>query len=124
MKSIDEMCAVMQAFKDGKKIECKFRRLDGDTWDVAVKPHWNWEELDYRVKPEPKYVPYGSVSEIDRSKWVRGKKEYPGVLRLISMIDTFTNKVYITEYQWLYMDDFFNRFEYEDGTPCGKLVEE
>lgn len=123
MKTIDEMCAVMQAFKDGKKIECKFSRLDGDTWDETVKPHWNWEQLDYRVKPEPKYVPYDSVNEVDRSKWVK-RKDIPSVLRAIIMMDTIKDAVYITRFDWVTLKEFFENYEYEDDTPCGKLVSE
>ncbi len=120
MKSIDEMCAVMQAFKEGKTIE---ELYDRDTeWKVVETPLWNFHNYQYRVKPEPKYVPYDSVSEVERNKWVR-KKDGPNVLRVISAINTYTNEVYVTVYRWCTIKEFFEEFEYEDGTPCGKLVE-
>ena len=119
MKSIDEMCAVMQAFKEGKTIEC--RMFMYDEWEETDDIEWNWVLFDYRIKPESKYVPYDSVLEIDRSKWVR-KKDVPGMLRAITVIDTDKNRVYIEQFCWYTLEEFFEHFEYEDGTPCGKLV--
>lgn len=51
-KSIDEMIAVMQAFKDGKNIQSR-ARPDG-TWLICREPSWGWNGYDYRVKPEPR----------------------------------------------------------------------
>lgn len=123
MKSIDEMCAVMQAYKEGKTIEFKDNRTVENEWKICVNPTWNWNYFDYRVKPEPKYVPYDSVSEIDRNKWVR-KKDVPNVLRAITMINIATNEVHIAGYCWNTIEGSFEMFEYEDGTPFGKLVKE
>lgn len=118
-EKIDEMIAVMQAYKEGKTIEC--RMFCYDDWKEADDVQWNWVLYDYRVKPESKYVPYDSVSEIDRSKWVR-EKEYPSALRAINMINTTPNEVHISGYGWHTLEEFFETYEYEDGTPCGKLV--
>ena len=54
---LDEMIAVMQAFRDGKALQSK--RLanyveglgEGDLGDDD-SPTWNWRQRDYRVKPE------------------------------------------------------------------------
>lgn len=122
MKSIDEMCAVMQAYKEGKTIEYRMSDCDDD-WCKIDNIHWDWHCFDYRVKPEPKYVPYDSVSEVDRNKWVR-EKVFPSKLKAITMIDTSNNRVFITATGWLILGEFFEYYEYEDGTPCGKLVSE
>lgn len=47
-----EAAAVMLAFADGKKIECKLRDRP-DQWSILNKPVWNWESAEYRVAPEP-----------------------------------------------------------------------
>lgn len=122
MKSIDEMCAVMQAYKEGKTIEYRCGSFD-DEWAEIDDIHWDWNGFDYRIKPEPKYVPYDSVFEVDRSKWVR-EKVFPSKLKAITMIDTSNNRVFITATGWLILGEFFEYYEYEDGTPCGKLVSE
>ena len=47
----DEMIAVIAAHKEGKQIECKSRSRN-DWHDIAM-PNFNFEECDYRIKPEP-----------------------------------------------------------------------
>lgn len=121
MNTIDEMITVLKAFKEGKTIE--FRRMEGignTKWEKTNSPIWEWARYEYRVKPEPKYVPYNSVSEVDRSKWV--KRKDTTILRAIIKIDTSAkNCVYIEGSNWYSLKEFFEIFEYEDGTPCGKM---
>lgn len=51
MKQIlDEQIAVMQAFRNGKKIEFKRKRSDSD-WLYMPQPSWDWHQIDYRVMP-------------------------------------------------------------------------
>jgi len=47
-----EMIAVMQAYEEGKKIQCKYLREEEDCWCDCNIPHWNWHVFYYRVKPE------------------------------------------------------------------------
>ena len=54
-----EMIEVMQAFADGKKIECKRNPVVTQTvamrdWSEVNNPCWDWLNLQYRVAPEPK----------------------------------------------------------------------
>lgn len=57
MKTIDEMIAVMRAFKDGKKI--KVRSIGRGVWNVILDPTWDWSCCDYEVVEESKIIPYG-----------------------------------------------------------------
>ena len=116
MKTIDEMCAVMQAFKDGKKIEF----MCNGKWEGTNKPLWNWDSLNYRVKPEPKYVPYDTVDEVEKDKWIM--KKGSNCIDKITSIDRRDNTVYFNG--WENLQHLFEKYTYEDGTPCGKLVEE
>jgi hypothetical protein len=55
----DEMIEVIQAHKDGKVIQ--LRGLQRDWIDVPRTPDWDFPNIIYRVKPEPKeywLVPY------------------------------------------------------------------
>jgi len=47
MKTIKEMTDAMQAFADGKEIECYF---NGNWESVRGLPMWDWNSYDYRVK--------------------------------------------------------------------------
>jgi hypothetical protein len=47
----DEMCAVIQAHKEGKEIEVK--GMHSITWSPATSPCWNFSHYDYRIKPIP-----------------------------------------------------------------------
>jgi hypothetical protein len=54
--SDDEIIAVVQARKDGKKIECRSILPSGwNKWSsVNWPPVWNFEKAEYRVAPEPR----------------------------------------------------------------------
>jgi len=53
MSTTKEKIEIMQAFEDGKKVECTKR--DDDNWlpIVVDNPRWEWGDSDYRVKAEP-----------------------------------------------------------------------
>lgn len=122
-KSIDEMIKVMQAYREGKTIEFITPGIN-DEWEENKNPLWNWDNFDYRVKPEPRCVPYDSVFEVDRSKWVKDKDDSRDVLYMIDSIDVDYKEVHLAAIGWIGLCGLFNDFVYEDGTPCGKLVEE
>lgn len=48
---IQDMIDVMQAYRDGKTIECAQKPLGN--WGTSSKPVWNFMFFDYRVKSEP-----------------------------------------------------------------------
>ena len=59
MNDIDHMIAVMQAAKEGKAIQSRYRpSQDIDVcWRYAPEPGWDWATYDYRIKPaEPRRV--------------------------------------------------------------------
>lgn len=50
---IDYQIGVMQAFKSGKQIEFRFRDMSENAWQAVVYPKWNWDFVEYRIKPDP-----------------------------------------------------------------------
>jgi hypothetical protein len=52
MTKIDEMCSVMQDFQRGKKVICRLRFQP--EWVETTAPTWDWQEHEYRIKPEPR----------------------------------------------------------------------
>lgn len=49
----DQIIEVVTAFKNGKKIESKFKDYSEAVWNDAPNPYWDFSDKDYRVKPEP-----------------------------------------------------------------------
>lgn len=119
---IDEMIEVMKAYKEGKPIEFRGKGSPmTQKWASADEPIWDWDSLDYRVKPEPEYVPYDSVLEVNRDKWVKKK----GIPRLIKINELDLDDIVCVRvgYEWVSLEDLFDEYTYDDGTPCGKLVQ-
>jgi hypothetical protein len=53
----DEMIAVIQAHKEGKTIQFKYKAKDYEWKDcISNKPSWDFTEYAYRVKPGPKKI--------------------------------------------------------------------
>ena len=49
----DEMIEVIQAHKDGKRIQCAMKNTE--TWVYATDvPSWNFAQLNYRIAREPR----------------------------------------------------------------------
>lgn len=113
-----EKIEVMQAYADGKGIQHSWKNK-GSWIDVVNEPIWDWEAFDYRIKPEPTYIPYNNASEVKKYKWVRDKKTE--VLYRVSGIDAKNNMICL-DFGWIGMEYLFEYYIYEDGTPCGKLV--
>lgn len=120
MNDTKYMISVMQACEEGKKIE--YRTWGGSDWWIAERPLWNWNNYEYRIKPEPKYVPYDSVSEVDKDKWVVSK-DTMAAYRIVA-IDRCDCTVYLGGLDWVDLKELFELYHYEDGTLCGKKVEE
>ena len=47
--NIHEQIAIMQAFADGKEIECHIKHAKTN-WSPIKNPSWNWAGCDYRIK--------------------------------------------------------------------------
>lgn len=57
--TIEGKLAVMQAYKNGKKIRIRPRDMDSKDsyWDICdpyVEPFWNWTSFDFSIVEEPK----------------------------------------------------------------------
>ncbi len=118
MKTTKEMIEVMQAFEAGKEIEF-YSDTSHDWVYISIKPIWNWGEFDYRIKPQPKYVPFTFEDwELFLGKTVFGKSE-KNCCGIINYCDTEV-VLFGTRYHNYY--DFFHLFTFPDGTPCGKLA--
>jgi len=64
-----EKISALQAFLEGKLIQFKDRRED--RWfDCGTTPVWNFEDNDYRVRPESRTVEL-TMSDIKPGTWLK-----------------------------------------------------
>jgi len=62
---------VMQAFVDGKEVEVK-GMLAGSVGMPAGAPCWNWQMMEYRIKPTAKLRPW-TADEVPLGAQMRSK---------------------------------------------------
>lgn len=70
---LDYQIGVMQAFKARRQIEFRFRDTFSKAWHVSVFPNWNWQHLEYRIKPTAKLRPW-TADEVPLGAWMRYKR--------------------------------------------------
>lgn len=131
MKTTKEMIEVMQAYDRGEQIQVKTTNKKCD-WEDVKEPYWQWNFCDYRVKPKKNkiYVPFDTAEEFLAATRVHGliiPKDYQDKKLIgyvdkdcILMLSNRTNDRIV----WVKFEEFFRDFKFEDGTPCGKEVEE
>ena len=73
-----EAAAVMLAWADGKEVECKYWY----GWVTIDQPNWNWEDLDYRIKPAKTLRPW-TADEVPLGAWLRYKGNQQSIRFLI-----------------------------------------
>jgi hypothetical protein len=115
-----EKITIMQAFVDGKIVECKDRGSEFSEWVVIknTNPFWDWKELEYRIKPSPEYVPFDFsdakrlISEIIKHKEI-------GSLSVITNVNpkNITSSGTVIRY-----DTLLEKYEFLDGSACGKIL--
>ena len=132
-----EFYPILQAYAEGKVIECRTKpsaMKGADTpndW-TEMKDIDFWRNIEYRIKPEPKYRPFKDVDEcweeIQKHQpfgWIIGKSD--NIRRIIestgSMFTCNGNNV-LTGGTWNSFEYMFEQYTFADGTPFGVKVEE
>jgi len=113
------MIEVLKAFEEGKDIEV----FDNNRHVTVINPlftAFNFDKYEYRIKPQPTYIPYTwGDRDLFRDKWIRLKTaqnehriNFIGDYDVASCANWESPKTLI---------DLFNNYEFIDGTPFGKL---
>ncbi len=129
-----EFYPILQAYAEGRVLECRTKPSFIEGSDVPndwteMKEIEFWSNIEYRIKPEPKYRPFANAEEC----WVEMCKHKP--FGWIKCEEGYFNIVYVDDdYAGLadpdgssislasknsYQDNTF-----ADGTPFGMKVEE
>ena len=127
-----EFYPFLQAFAEGRVIECrtKPRLVEGaevpNDW-TEMKEIEFWNNIEYRIKPEPKYRPFKNADECWTEMlkhqlfgWVKDKDNNKF---LISGIYS-DGSIYTSEEGTCSFDEVFQKYTFEGGTPFGVKVEE
>ena len=135
-RTTKEMAEIMLAFERGEQIE-KYHKGE---WVLAKYPKWNWEYVDYRIKPKPKYVPFETAEEFITAQRKHGEglisigNSAPTddilLFKAIDISIKLDGSVYEhRENQWGNyceylgnLKDLFVKYKMADSTPCGKEV--
>lgn len=129
-----EFYPILQAFAEGEVIEC--RTKPSAIKGTGVPNDWTeineieyWDNVEYRVKPEPKYRPFKDAEEC----WQEMLKHKP--FGWIKCKEGYFNIVYVDDYYAGMADkngsaillgskNSYQDNTFADGTPFGVKVEE
>lgn len=113
-----EQIKVMQAYKAGSTIECTPKTVT--YWTEINSPKWNWGELNYRVKQEPKLIPYSfedAETLIGKAVKIKSNSE---IMLITGVAKKF---IFLASFGFYKFKDFLNECTWLDGSPCGKLID-
>lgn len=128
-----EFYPIMQAFAEGRVIECRTKPSFIEGSDVPndwteMKEIEFWKDTEYRIKPEPKYRPFANEKEC----WNEMQKHQPfGWLKLKDTESGYYMITLIAINVLVGMNDtpfscerVFDDYTFADGTPFGIKEEE
>lgn len=120
-EELKEAAKVMEAYANGKKIQCNYNCQDDEGWVDTDNPSFNWDKYVYRIKPESKYRPFKTQEEC----WNEILKHQPfGWVKEISsemlyLINGISNESIVIMEDINSFKEAMNIYEFKDGTPFG-----
>lgn len=128
---VKQLLPILVAYAEGKVIEC---RIKPGAISAGIPNEWTemkeigfWNDIEYRIKPEPKYRPFKDEEEC----WQEMLKHQPfGYTydRFNNIRDSIT-KVATTGVSYdsptvvISFEEVFDKFVFADGVPFGIKVE-
>ena len=123
-----QLLPIIQAFAEGKAIESRCIKGYKSLWYDDEDPSFD-NDLEYRLKPEPKYRPFANAEECWTEMlkhhpfgWLKGDKCFYTIVS-VSNIDVSMANV-SGDIVTLYFSDIMEDNNFVDGTPFGVKVEE
>ena len=125
---------ILQAFAEGKVIETRTdpnvvgKGLEDMNYWTEMNEIEHWNNIQYRVKPEPTYRPFANAEECwaEMQKhqpfgWIKGKEGEHHFL--ITSIIADEEEVYINGISGFVLDEIMEHYTFADGLPFGVKVE-
>lgn len=128
-----EFYPILQAFAEGRVIECRTKPSTVEGTDVPndwteMKEIEFWNNIEYRIKPEPKYRPFANAEECWTEMlkhqpfgWVKNKKD--GYYILITAVDNGDYMSLSGNSGWSFYS-LMKDYTFADDTPFGIKKEE
>ena len=128
-----EFYPILKAYAEGKVIECRTKPSDVKGTDIPndwteINEIGYWGNIEYRIKPEPKYRPFKDAEECwhEMQKhqpfgWIKSKED--GSRSLITLIISEGN-IDINCIGGFNSDKIMKMFTFADGSVFGILEEE
>lgn len=122
----EQLLPIIKAFSEGKEIESRCIKGDKSLWYDDEDPSFD-NDLEYRIKQEPKYRPFKSQEECWQEMqkhqpfgWLKDKND--GHHTLITVVDNEDMMALngITGWDFLHI---MNNYFFADGTPFGVKIE-
>ena len=121
-KEIKSFLPNLQAFADGKEIECR----EEDEWYRVLEICNEMNPQDYRIKPEPKYRPFKDEEECWQEMlkhqpfgWVKEKER-----NVRTEINYIHNEGVMSSCGSVLFERMFDIYTFADGTHFGILEED
>ena len=126
-----QLLPVIQAYTDGKPIQSRYIKGDTSLWYDNENPSFDDDDLEYRIKPEPKYRPFKNAEEC-----LAEMQKHQPFGWLISQNGEVNSLIISIDNEGLIIGDRNNgvmgfitatdlfKIKFADGTPFGVKVEE
>lgn len=128
-----EFYPILQDYAEGKVIECRTKpsALEGtdvpnDWTEMKEIEHWN--NIEYRVRSEPKFRPFKDAEECWQEMqkhqpfgWVKSKEDESRALITLIINERY---IFINSIGGLTMYELMEKFTFADGAVFGILEEE
>lgn len=125
-EEVRKILPMLQAYAEGKVIETRtdpsvLKRKDTPNEWTEMKEIEYWKNVEYRIKPEPKFRPFKDAEEC----WAEMQKHQPfGWLKskengYYSFITMLNNRFRLNGYDGWWFDDTIKKFTFADGTTFG-----
>ena len=120
-EELKEAAKIMEAYANGKKIQCNDNHLGNGEWVTTDNPSFNWDKYAYRIKPESKYRHFKNQEECWNEMlkhqpfgWVKEKSS-----EMLYQINGISNMSIVIMEDINSFKEAMNIYEFKDGTPFG-----
>lgn len=126
-KEAKDLLPIIQAFAEEKVIQSRHIKSGSSLWYEVETPNFDNNDFEYRIKPEPKYIPFKNaeecLAEMQKHQlfgWVKNQGLYRNIANVMICSITFADN----EARDVNYEQAFKNYTFADGTPFGVKVEE